>query len=390
LGLQAQCPPLPAPASVQVSNITSTSAYVSWTPVPGAIVYKVDIWNQITGTLVQSSQVFTTNKSVTGLVTNTNYLVNVYASQYYNCYTGMAASSYFATGIVISDDVVIFPATDNHTHTITGYDSANHQYTEATDPYFYCLQGTNTSTPGPILHAYIEVANSTSNYMEFALKATTNGQVHFPYNFFQVGMTTKAVQKTSSGGTTTITLDPTADPNQKGTFNSDLVTILVYYGNSLALTIDVSTFGPSGIYQPVQFTVAPGMRFHTSQLLGTGTPTCVQAFAAPDPGTTIHNVDHLTLGDKTIETIDAAAPMTVRPNPATDEFNIRYALAEPAECTIEVFDSYGKLITNLLNKELLDPGSYETQVLSSSWSPGLYFIHYFNGKEHQVIKVMKQ
>lgn len=79
----------------------------------------------------------------------------------------------------------------------------------------------------------------------------------------------------------------------------------------------------------------------------------------------------------------------IHPNPFTDQLNIHLELSNMGLTSISVYDINGRLIENLLDKEM-NAGISSLHWDGSAVESGVYFLSVLNGDDHQVCKIVKK
>lgn len=76
------------------------------------------------------------------------------------------------------------------------------------------------------------------------------------------------------------------------------------------------------------------------------------------------------------------------PNPANDAVTIRYRVNSRTRVSIKIYDTTGKIVSNPVNNETQESGSYDLKWASAGISPGIYYITLANnGQTVQSLKV---
>ena len=70
------------------------------------------------------------------------------------------------------------------------------------------------------------------------------------------------------------------------------------------------------------------------------------------------------------------------------EFNLKFALQNPAKLRITIQDISGKEVQKLTSKQNYRAGEHSINMKSDSWLPGVYFISFWiNGINYEVKKL---
>jgi hypothetical protein len=100
---------LAAPVDLQINNVTSKSARATWSPVTGAIAYKVDLRDSLTGTLIRSIVVQGSPINLDSLSKGTRYKLTVTPDCGGGNFSPNSTTRGFVTPIII-DDVLMLAA----------------------------------------------------------------------------------------------------------------------------------------------------------------------------------------------------------------------------------------------------------------------------------------
>lgn len=79
----------------------------------------------------------------------------------------------------------------------------------------------------------------------------------------------------------------------------------------------------------------------------------------------------------------------VYPNPSSGECYVEFYLEEKANCTITIYDIYGKKVKELLSSSSLEKGNHMYPFSTSKLSSGIYFIKSTIGKTNYTVRVVK-
>ncbi len=97
----------------------------------------------------------------------------------------------------------------------------------------------------------------------------------------------------------------------------------------------------------------------------------------------------LTTSDETLPA--PVVSMEQFPNPFTSEIHLRYSLDKPVPFRISLIDAQGRLVTRLMDSELLLPGTYaQAFSLSPDLPEGMYFISLSSGHWQHSIPLLRQ
>ena len=115
----------------------------------------------------------------------------------------------------------------------------------------------------------------------------------------------------------------------------------------------------------------------------------------------------LDLSDVAVDAIDRLAPLADRknvkletgdlpeaqPNPFNPSTKIQFAIPQIEKVSIKVYDIQGKLIKNIVDHELMNPGSYQvkwdgTDLVGAKVASGIYFARMQAGSFMQTKKMM--
>lgn len=77
------------------------------------------------------------------------------------------------------------------------------------------------------------------------------------------------------------------------------------------------------------------------------------------------------------------------PNPASDQSNMTLVVNEPSTLSLEVVNTLGQQITQLLYNQLFEPGTYILSLDMSAWASGNYFIRCNNDESIKVYRILK-
>jgi hypothetical protein len=75
----------------------------------------------------------------------------------------------------------------------------------------------------------------------------------------------------------------------------------------------------------------------------------------------------------------------VFPNPFTEKATIKYQMVNAGSVTISLYDSFGRLVTALVDEENTEEGSHSLSWTPDGLSQGLYFIR-IKTNEYNVCK----
>ncbi|HPV34892.1 MAG TPA: C25 family cysteine peptidase [Bacteroidales bacterium] len=78
----------------------------------------------------------------------------------------------------------------------------------------------------------------------------------------------------------------------------------------------------------------------------------------------------------------------VFPNPFSNLLNISYTLQNSTEVKIEILNSLGQTIANPLIEQKSEAGSYQIQLNTTSFKPGIYYIRFTTGTSSIVVKAL--
>ena len=80
--------------------------------------------------------------------------------------------------------------------------------------------------------------------------------------------------------------------------------------------------------------------------------------------------------------------LKVYPNPLSETANISYRLADDAEVTISLFDSTGKQVNNLLEKQAKQAGEHQQKLDASNLPTGIYYLNLQSTQTNLIKKLM--
>ncbi len=87
----------------------------------------------------------------------------------------------------------------------------------------------------------------------------------------------------------------------------------------------------------------------------------------------------------TTKPIPNNSSMEVFPNPFSGNAKISLDISEEENITINLMDSRGKIVRNVFENRILEPGSYEFDLNGSDLSSGIYYCHLY-GKNTSIVK----
>jgi PKD repeat protein len=77
------------------------------------------------------------------------------------------------------------------------------------------------------------------------------------------------------------------------------------------------------------------------------------------------------------------------PNPASDQSNMTLVINETSTLSLEVVNSLGQQITQLLHNQVFEPGTYIVSLDMAAWASGNYFIRCSNGEFAKIYRILK-
>ncbi len=78
--------------------------------------------------------------------------------------------------------------------------------------------------------------------------------------------------------------------------------------------------------------------------------------------------------------------MTSFPNPATDQFTLRFALDEASSVTIDIYDITGKSMTRI-ESDHYGAGENSIVIPSDNWNSGIYILKMDAGTRSGIMKI---
>jgi hypothetical protein len=119
---------LAAPVDLQINNVTSKSARATWSSVTGAVAYKVDLRDSLTGTLIRSIVVQGSPINLDSLNKGTRYKLTVTPDCGGGNFSPNSTTRGFVTPIIIDDVFMLTTYTDKNCSKPTKAISANLTY----------------------------------------------------------------------------------------------------------------------------------------------------------------------------------------------------------------------------------------------------------------------
>jgi hypothetical protein len=83
------------------------------------------------------------------------------------------------------------------------------------------------------------------------------------------------------------------------------------------------------------------------------------------------------------------AQLVVFPNPVKNSFEINYSILENERISIKLFDSFGRVVLDILEDSYLEIGLYNQKINLPDLHSGIYFVHFMSGAETTIRKVVK-
>lgn len=77
------------------------------------------------------------------------------------------------------------------------------------------------------------------------------------------------------------------------------------------------------------------------------------------------------------------------PNPAIDQSNMTLVINETSTLSLEVVNTLGQQITQLLHNQVFEPGTYIVSLDMAAWASGNYFIRCNNGEFAKIYRILK-
>jgi hypothetical protein len=68
--------------------------------------------------------------------------------------------------------------------------------------------------------------------------------------------------------------------------------------------------------------------------------------------------------------------LAVYPNPLSDNFDVSYNVSSDAQVSLNLFDTYGKLILSIVENKFTKSGKYKVNIRMPSLLPGVYYLYY--------------
>jgi hypothetical protein len=341
--------PLAPPTAVTVSNITSTSAQVSWTPVPGATWYRIRVENAFNPTFTNIQITNSTTVSFTTLSPNTNYVAYVSAT---SCGKGddygLEQQRPFATpAIVIEDIVYLEPCREEFNEVGVHYPPQ--------DPNVVDLP-LNDAPGAPANYDTYLVTKGNASY-SFAVWLKLEGNAYKPY--FKE-FTAEGIERTPPSVVPPANITTSAIGLRLSNSASDFCTIRALASSALE---------------------NPKMTFSFVQDGG----DLAQLFSCkPKGGKSGGNAG------SDIETEQSkATKLTATPNPLTDQTTLHYTVGKDSPVTLSLYNSTGTLVKTVLNKVWTEAGNQETMVEMSDLPNGLYFVTLETNEGRQVSTLVK-
>jgi N-acetyl-anhydromuramyl-L-alanine amidase AmpD len=318
-------PPCTAPTGLTSSSIFTTKATIAWTAVAGATSYQVEYKTSAATTWIVGTQ-STTSKALTGLAAST-----VYQYRIKNVCSATSSSAYSATG--------------TFTTLASCYDAneANNTSTTATP------LASGTFKYGKLCSATTTADADWYNITTTATSTIVVNLTELPANYnLDLYVNGAWVAASSNTGTTNESLTRSAQP--AGTYLFRMYT---------ATTTDVNSL----LDYKIAATITPA-----ANGLAAGD---VADIAVADPTKKDKNLNNLR----------------VIPNPLNDISQAYFDLKTAQTATLQVTDNLGRTI--FTETKTYDAGIQQTELTTTDWAKGVYFVTLRSGAEQQVVKIIK-
>lgn len=359
------CTTMPAPAWVDVTNITPTSALASWQNVGAGAWYRVELKNLNTGIIEDLTYTQLTYKVYTVLKPSTDYQVSVAAS---SCYIGpYGATSFkkFTTPSIIVEDVCGLEYRQQFNQQ-SQYDPAN---TERSGPAFQlCIlkvaNQDNIDKLNEVFHAYILMPNNIDFY-EFTLVGLPSNQVAFPLS---------ALGGPAAGDWATFFTDFNGieHPIPQQGMAEGLIIHVEYKGDEV-LTISGADMNGSGSYLPLWVWIGQGVRFFASDN-DSGPCPGGSGTSRPETGNPIHVAAH------------SAPKGRVSPNPFTNHLDLHLSDFGKEITLVRILDGMGRVQFEATGAAA---ASEISGIETAGWQPGVYYLQVQTETGVQVVPVVK-
>ena len=362
--------PLPAPQNVHITTVTPTSLFVAWNSVPGAVSYKISVYDQTD--MVALPDVFSTSPSVelADLSTATHeYQIGVSASACTTGPYGAPATTNYKPGIIIIIDVIVQVDAPNFSIPLMS---------PSTNPEGVILPS-NSNPPGKNIRTqHVKIVYDgfglDTPIVEFLVWSDCFDQIRFHE------IRTKNTRKTASGNSIAYKL--LNNTNFFVLANGETsATPTIQYSNTSACRVTrnewiikntIPTCGTE--YKQEGYRQGQG---GLDNRLGTNYDHDVQFSRTP----------HLPLTDHAPE----SANPRVTPNPFSDYIQLQYEVKSFQPVEIELVNSMGVQVEQLLPMAWMDAGSYQTTLpVNPNLPSGLYFLLFRTDTERRVIPVIKE
>lgn len=345
--------PLPPPTSLNISGISANGISLNWPAAPGAVLYKVTLYDLTNQYAFPDSYLTGTSIELVGLNTLTDsYAIGVSASA---CPTGNDFGTelqiIYEPGIIIVLDEIVqnCPASNS-----TYFPAYSQQVIEL--PF-------NSSNPNTLVAKHIQIANvdrPDEEFVDFFIWTDCYQNVRFKE------MSKKGAKLTGVGNIITYNFeysDHVFFEIVNGTCDYGVCNVTINYN----IDSDVDACNCSLDIEPSTC----GEKPDSGAGSGTLDNRVVQENDSDVPAEHLQGTGY----NKAKIPESLTTSIEVAPNPFSDHLNIRYQMDQAGPAGIRLFDATGTLVKDLVALEWHDSGAYTTEVSLPDVLPaGMYFL----------------
>lgn len=369
---------LPAPQDVQFTDVTPNSIFLNWSPVTGAVSYRITIYDETNQVALPDVYSTVPNVELEELEpATTNYEIGISSSSCVSGPYGPPVYIQYKPGIIIIVDVVIEASAPNLGDPVV-HPASNPETIEIP-------MNANSSGNIEVKHIKIRYGNSPNDpTVEFLVWSDCYEQTRFheiaATGAYKLAHSEESIHYKLTNGNNFFILNNGDCELNFCTASIDYVntSICRVSSNVWELKNDKNTCGSGGsrtggeenlLVQ--QVTVHPAATAHTRSNTATSAP----AFQVSMPPT---------------ETPESTTLQAI-PNPFNDHIRVRYDIETPQTVSISLMNPTGTTVQDLLPLQWTERGSYTIdRSLSEKLPSGVYFLVMRTGSDLQVVRLIKE
>ncbi len=355
--------PLPPPQQISIVGVTSSSISLTWTASPGAVMYKVSVYDQTDQVSLPDTYTASAAIEIEELDTDTHeYVIGVSASSCMGGGFGGEKIVNYRPGIIIIVDVIIQMNCPG-----PGQGMAPNSNPFQIDLPF------NFGNEQEIETKRIRIAsnnNISSGYVDFLVWTDCFQQ----YRFCEIAK--QGVKRSSLGNTVRYSFNNNSSPFfdlTSGACDLNICTASIKY------------------YVPCLLGQGTCLIQNTPNSCGEKPGENIQLLVSQIETANYSTEANRNLSPRALQGAHIQTQLKVAPNPFFDALHMEYVIDQPGQVSIDLFNATGSHVQNLSPRRWLESGAYASNVSLQTVLPeGVYFLVLQASGQRFVIPVVRQ